>query len=50
MCKICVDYQKGSLTLPEAYKNLKEVYNEEDGHSIDVWLMLIEAEKQNETP
>jgi len=44
MCLICVDFEKGKLTIEEAYNNLKEVFNEEDKHTQEVWEMLIEAE------
>lgn len=48
MCQICVDFELNKLTLSEAYNNLREVYNESDGHSIEVWLKLIKAEKDKE--
>lgn len=44
MCKICVDFKKGSLTRQEAYQNLQEVYNDKDEHSKDIWIMLLEDE------
>ena len=42
MCIICVDFQKGLLTLEEAWKNLKEA-NYEDDHASDVLQMLYDA-------
>lgn len=42
MCQICADYEMKKLTLAEAYKNLQEVYDEEDGHSVEVWLKLLQ--------
>ena len=44
MCRICVDFELGKLTIPEAYKNLRETYDEADEHSNEVWLKLLEAE------
>jgi hypothetical protein len=44
MCLICKDFELGKLTLNEAYRNLKEVYDDEDEHSVDVWMMLLDAE------
>lgn len=44
MCLICVEFNKGKLSIREAYTNLTEVYSEEDEHTKDVWRMLVEAE------
>jgi len=49
MCLICTDYIKGSLTIKEAFGNLKEVYNEDDKHSNEVWIMLLKAELEKDT-
>jgi len=50
-CAICKDFQLGKLSLQEAYNNLREVYNEENEHTMEVWIMLIEAERNaNELP
>lgn len=44
MCRICADWELGKLTLPEAYLNLQEVWDEEDPHHVDVWVKLIKSE------
>lgn len=46
MCRICAEFEMGKLTIPEAYRNLKETYNEDDEHSNEVWLKLLEAEME----
>lgn len=46
MCLICKDFALGKLTIPEAYRNLRETYSETDKYSNEVWLKLIEAEKE----
>ena len=48
MCLICVEFNKGKLSIREAYSNLLEMYSEEDEHSKDVWVMLVEAELDSE--
>lgn len=49
MCKICIDYKLKALTLEEAWNNLRETFNEDDEHSMQVWLNLLEEEKKHET-
>lgn len=44
MCAVCYDFQRGRITIKEAYKNLEEIYEEEDEHSNEVWIMLLKAE------
>ena len=44
MCRICVDFELGKLTLEEAYRNFREIYNENDDHALELWVKLIEAE------
>lgn len=44
MCLICADFEKGKLTIDEAYTNLKETYDESDGHSNEVWRKLLAYE------
>lgn len=43
MCAICVDYQKGLLTLKEAKRNLDETKDSE--HKEDVQELLADEEK-----
>lgn len=44
MCLICAEWDAKRLTIDEAYKNLRETYDESDGHSVEVWLKLLNAE------
>lgn len=41
MCMLCVEYEKGKLTWQEAFNNLRESFNEEDPHSLEIWEKLI---------
>lgn len=47
MCMICVDFNLGKLTIDEAYRNLKEVFKDEDEHTLEVWLKLVEKEMES---
>ena len=48
MCLICKDWELGKLTIEEAYRNLKEVYDEkENPHSIEVWIKLAQSELES---
>ena len=45
MCMVCRDFELGKLTLPEAYRNLREVWDEKNNpHCMDVWIKLVNAE------
>lgn len=44
---ICMDYEKGKLTWNEAFKNLTEVFNEEDPHIIKVWEKLLKDQMES---
>jgi hypothetical protein len=41
MCLICVDYQKGKLTVSEAWRNLQEMQEVLDSDHVDVVLSML---------
>jgi len=46
MCLICLEFQKGNLTLKEAWKNYSEmVFDIEEKHKQEIEGMLLDAEE-----
>ena len=41
MCLICIEYQKGKLTVSEAWQNLQEMQDVIDPEHIDVVLSML---------
>jgi len=41
MCLICVDYQKGTLTLDEAWRNLYEMKDTMESDHLDVVMSML---------
>ena len=54
MCLICVDYQKGKLTVSEAWRNLQEMQEVLDSDHVDVVLSTLffgeQYEKEGQQP
>jgi|TARA_R110002110_G_scaffold408489_1_gene630105 hypothetical protein len=49
MCLICLEFQKGNLTLKEAWNNYSEMVSDiEEKHKQELEGMLLDAEKEQE--
>lgn len=49
MCLICIEFQRGKLTIPEAERNLGETVEALGDHAEEVLAMLWAAEDERDT-
>ncbi len=48
ICLICKDWMLGNLTIKEAFNNLRENFDENNRHDVDLWIKLLKAELDEE--